>query len=147
MTELVARGVLVSPITLHAGVSSLELGELPFPERFRVSASTARTVNAVHGWGGRVIAVGTTVVRALETVASGDGTVAPGDGLTPLVITPERGVHAVDGLLTGWHEADSSHLLMLEAIAGADLLRRSYARACDLGHHGHEFGDVNLILP
>jgi len=147
VTELVTRGVLVAPITLHAGVSSLEHGELPFPERFRVSAPTARVVNAVRAWGGHVVAVGTTVVRALETVASPSGTVEPGAGLTQLVVTPERGIHAVDGLLTGWHEADSSHLLMLEAIVGADLLKRAYARAHELGHRGHEFGDVNLVLP
>ncbi len=147
VTELVARGVLVAPVTLHAGVSSLEHGEPPFPERFRVPAATARVVNAVRSGGGRVIAVGTTVVRALETVAGPGGAVEPGEGLARLVVTPERGVRAIDGLLTGWHEADSSHLLMLEAIAGVDLLERSYARASELGHRGHEFGDVNLILP
>ena len=110
VTELVARGVLVAPVTLHTGVSSLEHGEPPYPERFRVPRATARLVNAVRGWGGRVIAVGTTVVRALETVAAADGTVSEGQGWTSLVVTPERGLRAVDGLLTGWHEPESSHL-------------------------------------
>ena len=147
VTELVARGVLFAPVTLHAGVSSLELGESPYPERYRVPAETARLVNAVHEWGGRVIAVGTTVVRALETVRAPDGTVSAGEGVTSLVVTPERGLHALDGLLTGWHEPRSSHLQMLEAAAGPELLRRSYAVAEAHRYRFHEFGDSHLILP
>jgi S-adenosylmethionine:tRNA ribosyltransferase-isomerase len=137
----------VAPITLHTGVSSPERHEAPYPERFRVPQETAQLVNAVRGWGGRVVAVGTTVVRALETAAQPDGTVAAGDGWTSLVITPERGVRAVDGLLTGWHEPEASHLDMLRAIAGDEVLRRSYAAAVKLGYLWHEFGDSHLILP
>jgi S-adenosylmethionine:tRNA ribosyltransferase-isomerase len=147
VTELVARGVLVAPVTLHTGVSSPERGEAPYPERYRVPAATARLVNAVHRWRGRVIAVGTTVVRALETVAAPDGTVGEGEGWTNLVVTPERGLHAVDGLLTGWHDPESSHLQMLEAAAGADLLERSQDAAQQRGYLWHEFGDVHLIVP
>jgi S-adenosylmethionine:tRNA ribosyltransferase-isomerase len=147
VTELVSRGVLVAPVTLHTGVSSPERGEPPFPERFRVPAATARLVNAVHGWNGRVIAVGTTVVRALETVAAEDGTVSEGRGWTNLVITAERGIVAVDGLLTGWHEREASHLQLLEAAAGGELLDRSYRAAIAHGYRWHEFGDVHLILP
>jgi S-adenosylmethionine:tRNA ribosyltransferase-isomerase len=147
VTELVASGVLVAPVTLHTGVSSLERGEAPYPERYRVSTTTARLVNAVRGWGARVIAVGTTVARALETVAAADGTVSPGHGWTDLTITPSRGLRAIDGLLTGWHDADSSHLELLEAAAGAELLERSYAAARARGYRFHEFGDVHLILP
>jgi S-adenosylmethionine:tRNA ribosyltransferase-isomerase len=147
VTELVAGGVLVAPVTLHTGVSSLERGEAPYPERYRVPAATARLVNAVHGWGGRVIAVGTTVVRALETVAAPDGVIAPGEGSTSLVVTARRGLRAIDGLLTGWHESASSHLELLEAAAGAPLLERSYAAARVSGYRFHEFGDAHLILP
>ncbi len=147
VTELVSRGVLVAPLTLHAGVSSLERGEAPHPERYRVPAHTARLVNAVHAGGGRVVAVGTTVARALETVAGPDGTVIAGAGWTNLVITPERGLWAVDGLITGWHEPESSHLLLLEAAAARELLESSYAEAAALGYVGHEFGDTLLILP
>jgi S-adenosylmethionine:tRNA ribosyltransferase-isomerase len=147
VTELVTKGVLVAPLTLHTGVSSPERGEPPYPERYRVPATTARLVNAVHGWGGRVVAVGTTVVRALETVAADDGTVSGGEGWTNLVVTPERGVRAVDGLLTGWHEPEASHLQLLEAVAGDDLLQRSYRAAQVHGYRWHEFGDLHLILP
>jgi S-adenosylmethionine:tRNA ribosyltransferase-isomerase len=113
VTELLVRGVLVAPVLLHTGVSSLEQGERPLPERFRVPAATARLANAVHGWNGRVIAVGTTVARALETVAADDGTLSEVQGWTSLLITPQRGISAVDGLLTGWHEPASSHLQLL----------------------------------
>ena len=146
VTELITRGVLVAPVTLHTGVSSLEQGERPLPERFRVPAATARLVNAVHGWNGRVIAVGTTVARALETVAA-DGIVSEGQGWTSLLITPQRGILAVDGLLTGWHEPASSHLQLLEAVAGRELLERSYKAALEHGYRWHEFGDLHLILP
>jgi len=146
VVELLARGVIFAPITLHAGVSSLERGESPYPERYRVPAQTARLVSSVRESGGRVIAVGTTVVRALETVASPDGEVSPGDGLTSLVVTPARGLRAVDGLLTGWHEPSSSHLQLLEAAAGPDLLRRSYEAATARCYRFHEFGDSHLIL-
>jgi S-adenosylmethionine:tRNA ribosyltransferase-isomerase len=147
VTEIVARGLLFAPLTLHTGVSSLEVGESPYPERYRVPAATARLVNAVHEWGGRVIAVGTTVVRALETVAAPDGAVSAGEGLTNLVVTPEGGLRTVDGLLTGWHEPSSSHLRLLEAAAGPELLRRSYEAAQSYGYRFHEFGDSHLILP
>jgi S-adenosylmethionine:tRNA ribosyltransferase-isomerase len=147
VTELVARGVLIAPITLHCGVSSLEAGENPYPERYRVPPETARLVNAVHDWGGRVIAVGTTVVRALESTADGSGRSHPGRGWTDLIVTPDRGVRVVDGLVTGWHEPESSHFAMLEAIAGRELLDASYAAAMAEGYRWHEFGDSHLIVP
>jgi S-adenosylmethionine:tRNA ribosyltransferase-isomerase len=147
VTELVASGVLVAPVTLHTGVSSLERGEAPYPERYSVPPATARLVNAVRLWHGRVIAVGTTVVRALETVAAPDGTVASDSGWTDLVVGPERGLRAVDGLLTGWHEPASTHLELLEAALGDELLERSYAAARARGYLFHEFGDVQLALP
>lgn len=146
ITALVARGVLVSPLVLHAGVSSPERGEAPAPEPFRVPAPTARLVNAVHGWGGRVIAVGTTVVRAIESVADERGQVAPGAGITELLIEPERGLRAIDGLLTGWHEPRSTHLAMLVALAGPELMARAYDEALAARYRWHEFGDSMLIV-
>ena len=147
VTRLVASGIHVAPLTLHTGVSSPERGEAPYPERYRVPETTARLVNAVHGWGGRVIAVGTTVVRALESVAADDGTVIAGEGWTNLVLSPERGVYAVDGLITGWHEPEASHLDLMRAIAEEDLLDRCYHEALQHGYLWHEFGDSHLILP
>jgi S-adenosylmethionine:tRNA ribosyltransferase-isomerase len=94
-----------------------------------------------------VIAVGTTVVRALETATDDDGLVHAADDWTHLVITPDVGVRVVDGLITGWHEPEASHLMMLEAIAGPELLARSYDAALDAGYLWHEFGDSHLILP
>jgi S-adenosylmethionine:tRNA ribosyltransferase-isomerase len=147
LTRLVAKGILVAPIVLHTGVSSLERGEGPYPERFRVPEATARLVNAVHGWGGRVIAVGTTVVRALETVAGPTGAVEAREGWTNLFVDAKRGLRAVDGLLTGLHEPRASHVELLRAAAGDELLERSYLVALERGYLWHEFGDSQLILP
>jgi S-adenosylmethionine:tRNA ribosyltransferase-isomerase len=147
ITRLVAQGVLVAPLVLHTGVSSPERHEPPYPERYVVPGTTAAVVNHVRSRGGRVIAVGTTVVRALETAAAPDGTVSASDGWTGLVITPERGLYAVDGLITGWHEPQASHLQLLEASTGPELLRRCYDEALSAGYLWHEFGDSHLILP
>jgi len=147
ITRLVAKGIGVTPVVLHTGVASLERDELPYPERVRVSSATAERVNTAHDGGHRVIAVGTTAVRALEASAHADGRAHPFDGWTDLVVTPARGVRVADGLLTGWHEPESSHLLMLQAFTGHDALRDSYNQALAEGYLWHEFGDVHLILP
>jgi len=120
VSALAARGVLIAPLTLHAGVSSLEADEDPYPEPYDVPPATARLVNHVRSAGGRVIAAGTTVVRALETaVDGGSGLVVPSAGRTSHVVTPETGVRAVDGLLTGLHEPRYSPLRMLATFAAA----------------------------
>jgi S-adenosylmethionine:tRNA ribosyltransferase-isomerase len=147
VAALAARGVLIAPLTLHTGVSSLEADEDPYPEPYDVPPATARLVNHVREHGGRVIAAGTTVVRALETAAGPDGFVAPSAGWTSHVVTPATGVRAVDGLLTGLHEPRSSHLRMLAAFAGTGLLSRCYQAAVGSGYLWHEFGDVHLLLP
>jgi S-adenosylmethionine:tRNA ribosyltransferase-isomerase len=147
VTRLVAAGILVVPILLHTGVASPEAHERPYPERFEVGATTARVVTEAKQAGGRVIAVGTTVVRALETVARPGGSVVAAEGWTDLVVTPARGVYTVDGLVTGFHEPRASHLDLLAAVAGPDLLARCYAEALEHRYLWHEFGDINLILP
>lgn len=146
VAELVSRGVQFAPITLHTGVASAEAHEPPCPERFAVSAASARLINAARAGGGRVIAVGTTAVRAVESAAGTDGVVRAAGGWTDLVVTAERGVRVVDGLLTGLHEPEASHLLMLEAIAGRAAVDRSYTEALDRLYLWHEFGDVHLLL-
>jgi S-adenosylmethionine:tRNA ribosyltransferase-isomerase len=176
VTELVARGVTIAPVTLHCGVSSLEAGEDPYPEQYDVPPATARLVHLTRQSGGRVIAVGTTVVRALETAArtpalpapalpppahpapahpapahpghkSEMSDIRPGAGWTSLVITPETGLRVVAGLLTGLHEPRSSHLRMLAAFHGPDLLDASYDAALSGCYLWHEFGDVHLLMP
>ena len=146
VTRLVARGVEIAPLLLHTGVSSPEANEPPFEEFYRVPDRTAERINAARTAGGRVIAVGTTVVRALETVADDTGRIHPGEGWTSVVISPVRSVRGVDGLLTGWHEPRSSHLWMIESIAGSEVLRKAYAAALERRYLWHEFGDLHLIL-
>lgn len=147
VSELVVRGVHVAPITLHTGVSSMEDGESPLPEPFRVPSATARLVNMTRAAGGRVIAVGTTVTRALESAALPNRSVEPAAGWTDLVLTPERPARVVDGLVTGWHAPGASHLLLLESVAGADLVQHAYAEAVRARYLWHEFGDSALLLP
>ena len=146
VTQLVSAGVVFAPITLHTGVASPEAHEKPYPERFRVSADSARLVNSARAAGRRIIAVGTTAVRALESAVSGDETVAAAAGWTSLVVTPSSGVRVTDGLITGFHEPRASHLDMLSAIAGSELLDKCYAEALSTGYLWHEFGDINLLL-
>ena len=147
LTELIARGLEVAPVTLHTGVSSLEDHEPPYAEFYRVSPETARRVDEAKRAHGRVVAVGTTAVRALESAVDSGGRVRGAEGWTQLVISPTTGVQVVDGLLSGWHEPRASHLLILEAIAGRELLEVSYRAAIRERYRWHEFGDLHLILP
>lgn len=147
LTQLVARGIVIAPLLLHTGVASLEAHEPPYEEYYRVPAATARQVNLAHATGKRVIAVGTTVIRSLETVTDQEGITHAGEGWTDLVITPQRGLRAVDALLTGLHEPRASHLLMLEALACHMHLQLAYDEALQHGYLWHEFGDLHLLLP
>ncbi|HEX7974350.1 MAG TPA: S-adenosylmethionine:tRNA ribosyltransferase-isomerase [Anaerolineales bacterium] len=147
ITRLVGGGVQIAPLILHTGVASLEEHEPPYEEYYRVPPETARLVNAARSAGKRVIAVGTTVVRALETVTGANGQASPGEGWTEHIVTPQSGVRSVDGLLTGMHEPRSTHLAMLEALAGVEHVRQTYAEALQRGYLWHEFGDLHLILP
>jgi S-adenosylmethionine:tRNA ribosyltransferase-isomerase len=158
ITRLVANGVRVVPLVLHTGVASLEEDEPPYEEFYRVPPETAAAINAARTAGHRVVAVGTTVVRALETVTDRDGSTHPGEGWTGVFITPERGIRSVDAMLTGLHEPRSTHLSMLEALvgsvserplatSGAEHLEVAYSEALKRGYLWHEFGDLHLILP
>ncbi len=147
LASLAAAGVAVAPITLHTGVSSLESGEPPYAERFRVPDTTAARINHTRSERGRVIAVGTTVVRALESVVDRRGRVHPADSVTDLVIRQHRSMQSVDGLITGWHQAESTHLDMLAALFGTSRLEVAYRAALDFGYLWHEFGDSLLLLP
>jgi S-adenosylmethionine:tRNA ribosyltransferase-isomerase len=157
ITRLVAKGVQIVPLVLHTGVASLEGDEPPYEEFYRVPPETADAVNAARRAGRRIVAVGTTVVRALETVTDEYGVTHPGEGWTDVFITPERGVRSVNAMLTGLHEPRSTHLSMLEALAehasvcplaatGRQHLEVAYSEALDRGYLWHEFGDLHLIL-
>jgi S-adenosylmethionine:tRNA ribosyltransferase-isomerase len=147
VTDLVTRGIGLAPIELHTGVSSQDAGEPPQPERFRVPPATARAVNMTRAWGNRVVAVGTTVTRALESAADELGVVRGRAGWTDLVLGPQRPARVVNGLVTGWHAPGASHLRLLEAVAGPDLVDRAYAEAVRARYLWHEFGDSCLLLP
>lgn len=141
VTRLVTDGVLFAPLVLHTGVSSPEAGEPPQAERYRVPPTTTALVSWVRSQGGRVIAVGTTAARALESASDG-----PASGWTNLVLGPQRPAQVVDGIVTGLHAPDASHLLLLEAVAGRELVQRAYDAAVERKYLWHEFGDVSLLL-
>jgi S-adenosylmethionine:tRNA ribosyltransferase-isomerase len=147
IAQLVAKGVQFAPLILHTGVASQEDHEPPYEEYYRVPAATAHVVNAARTAGRRVIGVGTTTVRALETASDARGVVTPGEGWTSLIITPQRGIRSVDGMLTGFHEPRATHLAMLESLAGLDHLCLAYHQALLHNYLWHEFGDLHLILP
>lgn len=147
VTRLVASGVRIAPLLLHTGVSSQEDHEPPYEEFYRVSTETADLVNQARRAGKRVIAVGTTAVRALESVTDAAGVSHPGEGWTRLIVTPERGLRAVNGILTGLHEPKATHLAMLSALAGEAHLALAYDEALREGYLWHEFGDLHLIVP
>lgn len=145
LVALLAGGVVVAPLVLHTGVASQEAHEPPQPEWFSVPAHTARLVKLTKQCGGRVVAVGTTVVRALESAAEDET-----EGWTSLVLGPGRPARVVDGLLTGLHEPEASHLQLLEAVAGRALVDRGYADLVAEGSPSylwHELGDSMLLLP
>jgi S-adenosylmethionine:tRNA ribosyltransferase-isomerase len=147
VTDLVAAGVVIAPITLHAGVASLEAGEPPLPERFAVPEPTAELVNLTRAAGRRVLAVGTTCTRALESATDAGGTVHARHGWTDLVLGAGHPARVVSGLVTGWHDPEASHLALLEAVAGQELVRAAYLEAEKAGYLWHEFGDSCLLLP
>ncbi|HEY6287298.1 MAG TPA: S-adenosylmethionine:tRNA ribosyltransferase-isomerase [Ktedonobacteraceae bacterium] len=147
LTRLIARGIQIAPLLLHTGVASTEHKEPVYEEYYRVAESTAQLVNAAHLSHQRVIAVGTTVVRALETVTDSNGVTHPGEGWTDILITPQRGIRSVNGMLTGLHEPLSTHLAMLETLTGRAHLEITYREALKERYLWHEFGDLHLILP
>ncbi len=145
VTRLVTAGVQLAPVTLHTGVSSQEAGEAPGPEWFEVPPTSARVINGARADGGRVIAVGTTATRAVESAVRGSYVVAD-RGWTDRVITPADPPRVVDGLVTGWHDPMASHLLLVEAVAGERLTQAAYDAAVAEGYLWHEFGDSALLM-
>jgi len=147
LVRLMARAIPVVPVTLHTGVSSPEMHEPPYAERFTVPEATARLVTSTRQAGRRVVAVGTTVTRALETATDDDGVTRAAGGWTDVVLGPDRRARAVTGLITGLHAPEASHLQLLEAVAERELVGAAYRRAIDEHFLWHEFGDSMLFLP
>ena len=149
---LKSKGVKFAYITLHTGVSSLELNtenieeQILYPEPFEVPLETAEVINSAREKNQRIIAVGTTVVRALESAWNGRE-INASKGFTRLYIHPKQSTHVINGLLTGFHDPKASHLAMLYAIAGKELVMEGYQEAVDKGYLWHEFGDSHLLLP
>lgn len=151
LTEAGRRGVEIAWLTHAAGLSST--GDpaidaaLPLPERFEIPEATAAAVRAARARGGRVIAVGTTVARALEgSAALHGGEIVAGAGVTDLVLDRRSQLRVVDGLFTGMHEPTASHFHLLEAFTPPDLLARAHTHAEAEGYLAHEFGDSTLVL-
>ncbi len=147
LSRLAQKGIQVLPLILHTGVSNIDTHEPPYKEFYRVPPETAQAVSEARRNGHRVLAVGTTVIRALESVTSSRGDVHPGEGWTCLVIRPQRALHSATALLTGFHEPEASHLAMLEALAGASHIEAAYREALQQRYLWHEFGDLHLIVP
>jgi len=147
LRQLASKGIQIAPLILHTGVSNIETHEPPYKEFYRVTHKTARIVNEARTSGRRIIAVGTTAIRALETVTNADGKTHAGEGWTCLVITPQRKLRAVNALLTGMHEPEATHLAILETLAGLSHIKVAYEQALNEGYLWHEFGDLHLIMP
>jgi S-adenosylmethionine:tRNA ribosyltransferase-isomerase len=147
LKRLKTKGIKIAPLILHTGVSNIDTHEPPYKEFYRVTHEAAQIVNEARTSGHRIVAVGTTAIRALETVTNGVGETHAGEGWTCLVITPQRRLRAVNGLITGMHEPDASHLAILEALAGRSHIKLAYDEALRKGYLWHEFGDLHLIIP
>ncbi|HEY0173604.1 MAG TPA: tRNA preQ1(34) S-adenosylmethionine ribosyltransferase-isomerase QueA, partial [Pyrinomonadaceae bacterium] len=151
--ELGARGVRVAEVTLHVGYGTFapvradELsGHRVAEERFEISEAAAEEVNATRERGGRVVAVGTTTVRALESAAAGEGRVRPGSGETGLTITPGYEFRVVDALLTNFHLPRSSLLVLASAFAGRELVLAAYRHAVAARYRFYSYGDCMLVV-
>ncbi|WP_246942995.1 S-adenosylmethionine:tRNA ribosyltransferase-isomerase [Bacillus pinisoli] len=151
LNSLQKRGIKLAFVQLHTGLSYYGNDQWPnptmHPEYYHVSMEAATIINQAKKSGKRVIAVGTTVVRTLETVANEEGSIQSEEGITSTYIHKHTKLKLVDGLLTGLHEPEASHLDMLGAFINQDQLIRAYQEAINNGYLWHEFGDVNLILP
>jgi S-adenosylmethionine:tRNA ribosyltransferase-isomerase len=145
--KLLKKGVAFAPVLLHTGVSSLEENEAPYPEYMEVSPVSAAMINTAKSQGRRIIAVGTTAIRAIESAVNAAGTLVPYRGNTTLFIDESYSMKVTDGLLTGFHEPRASHLHMLQSLAGFEHIQQSYQAAIKAGYYWHQFGDLHLILP
>lgn len=144
--KLEKKGVIIAPILLHTGVSSLEINEKPYPEYMEISTASAQLINKAKVHGQRIIAVGTTAIRALESAVDKNGALQAYKGYTELYIEHDHQLQIVDGLLSGFHEPEASHLHMLQALISAQHLQKAYQAAIQEQYYWHEFGDLHLMF-
>jgi S-adenosylmethionine:tRNA ribosyltransferase-isomerase len=147
------EGISIAPMTLHVGygtfspVRTTDIREHRLgAEHYRIRPGTAEAINRTRKKNGRIVAVGTTVVRALETATGPDGSVLPGEGKTDLLVTPGFSFNAVDALITNFHLPKSSLLFLVSAFAGLELTRKAYRLAIEKGYRFYSYGDAMLIL-
>jgi S-adenosylmethionine:tRNA ribosyltransferase-isomerase len=145
--RLLQKGIVFAPVVLHTGVSSLEENETPYPEYMEIDPLTTSIINTAKKQGRRIIAVGTTAIRAIETALNEEDLVISYHGNTNLFIDENYKMKIADGLLTGFHEPRASHLNMLQSIAGYEHIDMAYREAIKAGYYWHQFGDLHLILP
>ena len=148
------RGIGRETLTLHVGAGTFlpvkaddTADHRMHAEWGRIDAVTADRLNAVRQAGGRIIAVGTTSLRLLESAAADDGTVAPFEGDTAIFITPGYRFKAIDGLITNFHLPRSTLFMLVSALMGIDVMKRAYAHAIGSGYRFYSYGDASLLLP
>ncbi len=154
MDALAARGVDHTTLTLHVGAGTFlpvkaedTADHAMHSEWGRIDAATAERINAVRAAGGRVIAVGTTSLRLLESAAGEDGRVRPFEGDTAIFITPGYRFKAIDGLMTNFHLPRSTLFMLVSALMGLDRMQAAYAHAIGNGYRFYSYGDASLLLP
>jgi len=153
LERLKAQGVEIHKITLHVGLGTFRPVEVEDPtqhkmhsEFYSVSPEAAEGINAVRRRGGRLVTVGTTSVRTLETASQPDGTVVPGSGWTDIFIYPGYRFKVVDSLITNFHLPKSTLLMLVSALAGRELIMKAYREAVEMRYRFFSFGDAMLIL-
>jgi S-adenosylmethionine:tRNA ribosyltransferase-isomerase len=154
LDALDARGIGLKTLTLHVGAGTFlpvkaedTSGHKMHAEWGRIDAAMADWLNAARAGGGRVIAVGTTSLRLLESAADEDGTIRPFEGDTAIFITPGYRFRAVDGLVTNFHLPRSTLFMLVSALMGLDVMKTAYARAIEAGYRFYSYGDASLLLP
>ncbi|MGR4889877.1 tRNA preQ1(34) S-adenosylmethionine ribosyltransferase-isomerase QueA [Sphingopyxis sp. LARHCG72] len=154
LAALAAAGVASETLTLHVGAGTFlpvkaddTEDHVMHAEWGRIEADTAARLNAVRAAGGRVIAVGTTSLRLLESAARDDGTIAPFAGDTAIFITPGYRFKAIDGLMTNFHLPRSTLFMLVSALMGLDVMQSAYAHAIGEGYRFYSYGDASLLLP
>ena len=154
LEALEARGVATETLTLHVGAGTFlpvkaddTSGHRMHAEWGRIDQATAERLNAVRASDGRLIAVGTTSLRLLESAVDENGLIRPFEGDTAIFITPGYRFRAIDGLITNFHLPRSTLFMLVSALMGLDVMKSAYAHAIEQGYRFYSYGDASLLLP